>query len=265
MARFVVTFFCVALSIASSAAADETEELAKKLANPVASLINVPFQENVDFGLGPSDHGVRSILNIQPVIPISLGSDWNLISRTILPVTYLNDDVNPAIGDRFGLGDTTQSLFFSPKQPGSLGIIWGFGPAFLFPTATNGELGTQRWGAGPTAVLLKQAGPVTAGFLANHIWSFAGNDDRAQVSQTFFQPFLNYTTKTATSLIVNLESSYDWQSEEWTIPGNFSVAQMLKVGPQRLQIVVGYRTYLSRPVNGPDWGLRLAVVLLFPK
>lgn len=266
MTRFALTCLCVAaLLAASSARADEKEELAKKLANPIASLISVPFQENVDFGLGPSDHGVRSVLNIQPVIPIALGADWTLISRTILPVTYINDNVNPAIGDRFGLGDTTQSFFFSPTKPGPAGMIWGVGPALLFPTATQGVLGTQRWAAGPTAVLLRQDGPVTAGFLANQLWSYAGNKHRSQVSQTFFQPFLNYTTKTATSFTVNLESSYDWQISEWTIPANFMVSQVLKAGTQIMSVQLGYRTYISRPGNGPDWGLRLAVVLLFPK
>jgi len=261
-AFLAVGWLCLSLV---ARADDQATEVAKKLSNPVASLISVPFQENVDFGLGPSDHGVRSQLNIQPVVPIGITKDWNVISRTILPVLYLNDDVNPAIGDRFGLGDTTQSFFFSPKEPGAHGVIWGFGPALLFPTATNGELGTQRWGAGPTAVVLRQDGPVTAGFLANHIWSFAGKHDRAQVSQTFFQPFLAWNTKTATTFTVNLESSYDWKTDQWTIPANFVVSQVLRAGPQLMSVGLGYRTYIERPVNGPDWGLRLVVTLLFPE
>ncbi|MFI5316378.1 MAG: transporter [Myxococcota bacterium] len=266
MRRLFTPVLCAAAIAAVTARADDqSEDLAKKLNNPIANLISVPFQENVDFGMGPSDHGVKSTLNIQPVIPISLGSDWNVISRTILPVTYLSDDVNPAIGDQFGLADTTQSFFFSPKEPGPAKLIWGVGPAFLLPTATRGVLGTERWAAGPTAVLLRQDGPVTAGMLVNHLWSFAGNKNRSQVSQTFFQPFVSYTTHTATSFTVNLESSYDWQSSQWTIPANFTVSQVLKLGPQIISVQLGYRTYISAPQYGPDWGLRLAVVLLFPK
>ncbi len=205
-------------------------------------------------------------LNIQPVVPIELTHDWNLISRTILPVVHWNRWVAPGEGTRFGLSDTTQSFFFSPAKPSSWGgFIWGFGPALLLPTATEGALGSQKWGAGPTAVLLRQSGPVTAGFLANQIWSFAGNDQRRRVSQTFFQPFVAYTTHTATTFVVNLESSYDWPTSDWTIPANFMISQVFKAGPQIMSVQLGYRTYLEAPTNGPSWGLRAAIVFLFPK
>jgi hypothetical protein len=144
-------------------------------------------------------------------------------------------------------------------------MIWGFGPALLLPTATEGALGSQKWGAGPTVVLLKQQGPVTAGFLANQIWSFAGNDNRKRVNQTFFQPFLSYTTHTATSFIVNLESSYDWTTADWTIPANFMVQQVFKIGPQIMAGQIGFRSYLDAPPNGPSWGLRASLIFLFPK
>jgi hypothetical protein len=258
---------CLALALAARGArADQNEELANKLSNPVADLISVPFQGNVDYDIGPTNDGTRYLLNIQPVIPINLGPDWNLISRTILPVVHWSKDVVPSDGTRFGLGDTTQSFFLSPAKPGDLGIIWGFGPALLLPTATEGSsLGTQKWAAGPTAVLLKQKNGVTAGLLANHLWSFAGKKSRSQVSQTFFQPFLSYTTRTATSFTVNLESSYNWQTSRWTIPANFMVSQVLKLGPQIASFQLGYRSYVSAPSGGPKWGLRFAVILLFPK
>jgi hypothetical protein len=170
-------------------------DLAKQLSNPIESLISVPFQFNYDSGYGPND-GNKTVLNIQPVIPISLNADWNLISRTIVPVVSQNDIAGNS-GHQFGLGDTLQSFFFSPAQPTSGGIIWGAGPAFLLPTATDPLLGGEKWGAGPTVVALKQDGPWTYGMLANHIWSFAGDHSRDDVSSSFLQPFVSYTTPDA--------------------------------------------------------------------
>jgi hypothetical protein len=155
-------------------------ELAKQLANPVASLISLPLQSNFDFGIGPDNDGFRYTLNVQPVIPISLTPEWNLISRTILPIIY-QDEIFPGSGDQFGLGDTLQSLFLSPAKPGPGGLIWGVGPVFLLPTGTDELLGGEKWGAGPTAVVLTQLGHWTVGFLGNHVWSFAGDDGRSDV------------------------------------------------------------------------------------
>src|SRR5690606_35229836 len=155
---------------------------------------------------GPND-GDKAFVNVQPVIPITLNDDWNLISRTILPIAWQDDIAGPS-GDQFGLGDITQSLFFSPKAPTESGIVWGVGPVFLFPTATDDFLGGEKWGAGPTAVVLKQFDGWTIGMLANHIWSFAGDETRNDISSTFLQPFVSYTTKDAWTFTLNTESSY---------------------------------------------------------
>jgi hypothetical protein len=252
-----------ALETPGESAGDSQEELAKKLSNPVASLISLPMQNNFDYGAGPSGDGFQYKLNVQPVIPFSLNEEWNLISRTIVPYIYQKDIFGTT--SQSGLSDTVQSLFFSPKAPTSGGWIWGAGPVFLVPTATDDLLGTEKWGTGPTAVFLKQVDGWTYGLLGNHIWSFAGENRRADVNATFLQPFATYTTKSYTTVILNSESTYDWQNSQWTVPVNLAVAQLLKVGDQPLQFTLGVRSYVEKPRNGPDWGMRFAVTLLFPR
>ena len=242
-------------------AEDQQAELAKKLNNPVANLISVPIQNNWDFGIGPAN-AMRYTANIQPVIPLSISEDLNLITRTILPVI---DAESPAAGVRsaFGLGDVVQSFFLSPKNPVG-GWILGAGPVFLWPTATDSMLGSGKWGAGPTVVALRQEHGFTYGILANQIWSYAGWGSQ-NVNATFLQPFVTYTTKTYTTFGVNTESTYDWQHSQWTVPLNVFVQQLLKIRKQPIAFQVGYRYYAERPNGGPDWGLRFAVTFLFPK
>lgn len=246
-----------------SSANDQLADLAKKLNNPVASLVSVPFQNNFDFGAGPSGNGFQYKLNIQPVIPFSLSEDWNLISRTILPFIHQNDIIGTTT--QSGLGDTTESLFLSPKNPGPGGLIWGVGPDLYLPTATESLLGAEKWGAGPTAVALVQEHGWTCGILANQIWSFAGNDSRQRISSAYMQPFLLYTTKMHTSFIVNSESTYDWVNSQWTVPFNFDLQQLLRIRKQIVAFEVGARYYAAKPNNGPNWGLRFTVTFLFPK
>jgi hypothetical protein len=236
-------------------------ELVKKTLNPIASLTSVPFQNNWDFGIGPSD-AMKYTMNFQPVVPISLNKDWNVISRTILPTIYL-ESTAPGVSSKFGLGDTVQSLFFSPKEaPG--GWIMGAGPVLLLPTATDRALGSGMWGAGPTAVVLRQDNGWTYGILANQIWSYEGWGNQ-NVNATFLQPFVGYSLKTFTTFLVNTESTYDWNAQQWSVPMNFMVTQLLKVGKQPISLQLGYRYYAEGPKGGPDWGLRFAVTLLFPK
>ena len=246
------------------AQAQESAKLSEQLANPISSLISVPFQYNFQQNIGPARDGTKNFVNIQPVIPVSLDANWNLISRTILPVVD-QDAIFPGSGHQFGLGDTTQSFFFSPKAPGPGGIIWGVGPVLLLPTGTDKLLSTEKWGAGPSAVALVQKDGWTVGALANHIWSYAGNDTRVDVNSTFLQPFVSYTTPTATTFTLSTESTYDWTARAWSVPINAQISQVLKIGDQPVQIGGGVTRWVDTPVNGPHgWGARATFTLLFP-
>jgi hypothetical protein len=257
--------FIVAASLAASAHAETEEQLAMQLSNPVAALISVPFQFNFERDIGPAREGSRTLLNIQPVVPFSLNADWNIISRTIVPVVW-QDDIFPGAGSQSGVGDIVQSLFFSPKAPTAGGLIWGVGPVFLLPTGTDDLLTTDKWGAGPTGVVITQQGPWTIGTLANHIWSFAGESSRDDVNVTFLQPFVTYTTRTATTFSLNTESTYDWDGRQWTVPVNAGVSQVLRIGGQLVQVGAVARYWAESPERAPHgWGLRLTLTLLFPR
>jgi hypothetical protein len=240
-------------------------DLAQELTNPVANLITVPIQMNLDRNIGPTEDGTKLTTNIQPVIPFDIGENWNLITRTIVPVTS-QDDLFPGAGSQFGLGDINLSLFLSPKKPTDSGLVWGAGPTILLPTATDSLLGAEKWGAGPAAVGLVLKGPWTVGMLANHIWSFAGDDDRDDISNTFMQPFVAYTWPSAWTVSVQSESSYNWTTDQWSIPVNAAVSKLVRFGklPVSLQAGVGY--WAESPDAGPEgFRFRLQANIVLPK
>lgn len=245
-------------------AASDSNDLAKQLSNPVADLISVPFQFNYNEGFGADGDGSQSYVNIQPVIPISISKDWNLISRTIVPIVS-QEGIIPGDDSQFGFGNILQSFFLSPKKPTKHGLIWGVGPAFQLPIATD-DIAPDQWGAGVTGVVLKQQGPWTVGMLANQVWSVSGEDEYGEQSAAYMQPFVSYSTPKATSFTLNTESTYNWETEDWSVPINAQVAQIVKFGKQPVQLSAGARYWVDTPEGGPDgWGARAQVTFLFPK
>jgi hypothetical protein len=239
-------------------------DLAQDLTNPVADLLTIPIQMNYDQNFGPADDGWKLQTNIQPVLPFNLNDDWNLITRTIMPVIW-QDEIVPGAGSQFGLGDITVSLFASPKKPTN-GVIWGLGPILYLRTATDELLGAQKWGAGPSAIALTMRGRWTLGALANHVWSFAGNDDRDDLNNTFVQPFLAYTTPTAWTVSFQSETTYNWESRKWSVPVNVAVAKLVIMGKLPVSLQAGVGRWLTSPDSGPDgWRFRLQANFVLPK
>ena len=264
LAFFAMILPCWAEDI-PAAAQESDADLAQELSNPLADLMSIPIQMNYDRDIGPSDDGWKLQTNIQPVIPFHLNEDWNLITRTIVPLTH-QEDIFPGAGSQFGLGDINLSLFFSPKKPSSGGVTWGVGPVLLFPTATESLLGAKKWGAGPTLVALTIRGPWTIGMLANHIWSYAGDSDRQDISNTFMQPFVAYTWPSAWTFSLQSETTYNWETEKWAVPVNAAVSKLVKLGklPVSLQAGVGY--WVESPETGPEgFRFRLQATFVLPK
>lgn len=239
------------------------EELAKKLANPVSSLISVPFQNNSDYGIGRFK-GSRNTMNVQPVVPISLTKDLNLIARWVQPIMTQNNITG--VGEKqFGLADAVVSAFLSPSNSKN-GFTWGAGPVFLVPVASNEALASKQFGVGPTAVALKQAHGWTVGALVNQIWGIAGGEGRPKVNQMYVQPFLNYNWKSGAGLGGGLEWTQNWTGGTttlWFIP---TISGLTSLGKQKVSLAFGPRFNLAAPSGGrADMGWRAAATFLFPK
>ena len=261
------TLFSITLLALSFNATGQTDDagLAQELTNPIADLITVPIQVNYDQGIGPADDGTKIATNVQPVIPIKVNEDWNLITRTIVPIVH-QEDIYPGAGSQFGLGDINLTLFFSPLKPSAGGMIWGAGPVFLLPTATDSLLGAKKWTAGPAGVVIMMRGPWTMGMLANHVWSYAGDNKRQDISNTFIQPFISYTWPSAWTVSAQSESNYNWKDKKWSVPINVSLSRLVRIGKLPVSLSGGMGYWAKSPANGPqDFRVRLQANIVLPK
>jgi hypothetical protein len=276
MRRFAMCLAALLLGTAESARAEEAaggsgQALQEAAQNPIANLISVPFQNNFNFGAGENEKMIY-VLNVQPVYPATLTESWNLIVRPIVPIINQPQLFDlPGWHSAFGLGDINLQLYLTPSRALETGIgnvSWGIGPTLVFPTATDELLGTEKWSAGPGAVVFISKAPFTYGALVNNLWSYAGDDDREDVNQFLLQPFINYNLSDGWSLGAAPIITANWKAEEgetWTVPVGGGVGKLFRVG--KLPIQANLRAYYNaiRPEFGPEWQLQLQFSLLFPK
>ena len=272
--RLAVAMATTLLIGTSAGYAEEGDNLREAAQNPIGDLISLPFQNNTNFDIGHSDH-TQNVLNIQPVYPVHLNQDWNLITRPILPVIY-QPKLGPDIGDNeFGLGDLTTELFFSPKKPIQLApgtsLVWGLGPALQFPTATDDKLGTGKWSAGPGFVVFLSDKPlkITTGFLIFNLWSYAGDEDRADVNAMTLQPFINYNLPKGWYLTSSPLITANWEADHdnrWTVPIGGGIGRIFKIGDQAINAnLAAYYNVVTPDDTGANWQLRAEWTFLFPE
>jgi len=248
----------------SAAPRRDSGDLVRELQNPVAKLISVPFQNNTNFGFGPNEEALN-VLNVQPVWPFELGADWNLITRTIVPITS-QPGLLPGQGRKSGLGDITFTAFLAPSDSGKL--IWGLGPVFLLPTASDERLGSDKWGLGPSFVVLTMRGKWVLGALVSNVWS-VGGPGRSDVDLFSLQYFLNYNLPkgwyltSAPIMTANWEAASD--DDRWTVPLGGGFGKLISIGPLPVNLMAQGFYNVVKPSATGDWSLRLQLQLVFPK
>ena len=277
-----ILLFLIALSTPAAGQQPSEEELAKQSQNPIADLISVPLQSNFYFGAGFHQNKMIYVLNVQPVIPFNLSDEWNLITRIIMPIIN-QPNLSPSFGGLVpsttgtGLGDFNPSFFFSPAKPGEL--IWGVGPTFTLPTATDRDLGAGKWSMGPTGVALRMHGPWVYGVLINNQWSVAGWGDKT-VNLMLLQWFLNYNFPGAFYLTTSPIITANWKAaragDVWTVPLGGGIGKLFRLGDvfpleghpiAKLPMNIQLQAYgnVAKPEFGPKWQLRFQIQFLFPK
>lgn len=229
-------------------------DLARAAQNPIASMISLPLQNNTNFNFGPEEK-TQNILNIQPVAPVSLNADWNLITRTIVPVVS-QPKSSPADDRTNGLGDSTFTAFLSPKDSGKL--IWGVGQVLLLPTATDDDLGVDKWGLGPSAVFLTMQGPSVAGSLFGHVWSVGGSGDE-DVNLFTWQYFITNNLPDVGYLTTSPIITANWEAsskDTWPVPVGGGFGKIFRIGEQPMNAQLQAFSNVEKPEFGVDWTLQ---------
>ncbi len=254
------------VTIAPAAAGMSSEELAKLAQNPVGNLVSLPFQNNTNFNTGPRN-GTQNVLNIQPVVPVGLNGEWNLITRTIVPV-ITQPGFTPGQDQTTGVGDTTFTAFLSPAQP--KGLIWGVGPVLQIPTNSNDRLGNGNWGLGPSFVVLHldKGDPWVYGVLVNNVWSLSSSQQGGSYNNGLIQPFINYNFPGGTYLTSSPIATVNWKADggqKWTVPIGGGIGHIFHFGrlPVNMQLSAYYN--VVHPDEGSNWQLRAQVQLMFPR
>lgn len=263
--HFIVTFcaFLIIITAPVSHLQAGDADLAKQAQNPVANLISLPLQNNTNFGIGPDDK-TQNILNIQPVWPVSIGDNWNMITRTIVPLVS-QPGLVPNQDRTNGLGDTTFTAFFSPAD--SVKLTWGVGPVFLFPTATDDAIGADKWGLGPSLVVLAMPGKWVIGSLFSNVWSFAGSGED-DVNLFTWQYFINYNLPNGWYLSSAPIITANWEADsgnQWTVPFGGGFGKIFRIGKQPMNGQIQAFYNVEKPKYGPEWALRVQLQFLFPK
>jgi hypothetical protein len=266
--NWLAATLCAAALVTAAAARAElsAEELAKLAQNPIGNLISVPFQNNANLNYGP-EKKTQDILNIQPVIPISVDKDWNIITRTIMPVIW-NPSLGPDTPAESGFGDIQLSAFLSPANPGHW--IWGVGSILQIPTNSNAGLGNKNWGLGPTFVVLRieHGDPWVYGVLINNVWSLTSDKQGGSYNNGLIQPFLNYNFPEGLYLTSAPVLTVDWKAnsgQQWTVPLGGGIGKIFHFGKLPVNTQVSAYYNVVKPDFGANWQIRAQVQLMFPK
>ena len=244
-------------------------DLRSAVQNPISSLISLPFKLTYDSG---ADNGDATILNINPVVPVTVGN-WNLVNRALIPIANVDGAIlgpgnpSPEPGDgASGLGDINYSMYFSPVKYDK--VVWGVGPTINLPTANEDQLGSGKWSTGVTGVALTVPDWGSMGILGRQLWSVAGDSDRNYVNQTLIEPFVNYNLDNGWFLISDLILTANWQadsSNRWTVPVGGGVGRVFKVGDQAINSRLEAYYNVVTPDGAPDWTVSFTWQFLFPK
>ena len=248
------------LPIGYVSARNDATELAKLDQNPLARFHRVQIEENAQLGFGP-DNDVLNYLRIQPLVPFKLNEDWSLITRSVIPIVHL-----PWPKEVDGLSDIALQFLLTRSRTGK--FLWGVGPAFIVPTATEKMTGAGKWSAGPVAGAVYINGPWVVNLVASNVWSFAGDDSRRDINIMSVRPTINYNLPNGWYLTSSPSIIATWgesRPNRWLVPLGGGLGKVFSVGSQRMSSTLESYYHVVSPQIGPDWQLRFQLTLLFPK